>query len=81
MIIVWFIGIIAIIVVITVLMNIFRNWKTMMNYKNLFTFLIIGMVLLSVLFSVIQTDAIIKLILYSIVVISSIFYGAFKKSK
>ena len=81
MIIIWFIGIIVLIVVITVLLNIFKNWHTMMNYKNLFTFLSIGTVVLSVFFYFIEVDIWMKIIGYTLIVITSLFYGAFKKSK
>lgn len=81
MIIIWFIGIIVLIVVVTVLINVLKNWSTMMGYKNLFTFLSIGTVALSVLFYFTQEDIWIKVIGYSILIITSIFYGAFKKSK
>lgn len=81
MIIIWFIGIIVLIVVITVLLNIFKNWNKMMNYKNLFTSIVIGAVPLSILFIFTEVDIWIKVSAYTILLITSLFYGAFKKNK
>ena len=49
MIILWFLGLIVLIVVVTVLFNIFKNWEKLMNYKNLFTSFIVGFIPLSTL--------------------------------
>ena len=53
----------------------------MMNYKNLFLFFGIGTLVLAVLFTLINTDYIIKSTLITILIIGSIFYGAFKKER
>jgi len=79
MIILWFLGIIVLIVVVTVLLNIFKNWKSMMNYKNLITFLVIGGVALFTLFQFTAESVTVRIITYSILIIISLFYGSFKK--
>jgi len=81
MIILWFIGIIILIIVITVLLNIFKNWSTMMNYKNLFSFFIIGAIPTSIISYMNFDNPIIGVSLFTILIISSLFYGAFKKDK
>ena len=81
MIIFWLIGIFAIIIIATVLLNIFRNWEKLINYKNLFTSFVIGTILLSVLFIFVKVDILVMLFSYVLVIIFSLFYGAFKKSK
>lgn len=81
MIIIWFLGIIVLIVVITVLINIFKNWTTLMNYKNLFSFFIIGFIPLSITLYFTSKDILTNAIAYTILVIFSLFYGAFKKNK
>ncbi len=81
MILIWLMGILVLLIVITVLVNILKNWSTMMNYKNLYTSLIIGTVLISILFSFTSVDILLKVSAYIIVIIISLFYGAFKKRK
>jgi len=81
MIIIWIISILAILIMIAVLMNILKNWNSLMNYKNLFSFLIIGTIILSVFFYFIQVDNNIKAITYILHIIASLFYGAFKTKK
>lgn len=81
MILIWLMGILVLLIVITVLVNILKNWSTMMNYKNLYTSLIIGTVLISILFSFTSVDILLKVSSYIIVIIISLFYGAFKKRK
>jgi hypothetical protein len=79
MIIIWTLGLLGLIIVITVLLNIFKNWKTLMNYKNLFSFFGIGIVLIGVFFSFIEVGLLIQVISFTILTIVSLFYGAFKK--
>ena len=79
MIILWFLGIIVFVVVITVLINVFKNWKSMINYKNLFTFFTIGTIFLILLFSFVIEDTLFRIFLSITLIISSLFYGAFKK--
>jgi len=79
MILIWIIGILVLLIAIFVLINIFKNWKTMMNYKNLFTFLIMGGVPLTILFTFTSENILIRIISYTILIIVALFYGAFKK--
>jgi len=72
-------GIIVFIVVITVLNNIIKNWNKLMNYKNLFTFFIVGAILLSIGMNFMVWNTWINSSLVIALVISSLFYGAFKK--
>jgi len=81
MIIIWAIGLLAIIIIITVLLNIFSNWNKLMNYKNLFSFFIIGFIILTLLFYFTHLEMVIQTIGYIILIIFSLFYGAFKKVK
>ena len=81
MIIIWAIGLLAIIIILTVLLNIFSNWKKLMNYKNLFSFFIIGFIILTLLFYFTHLEMVIQTIGYIILIIFSLFYGAFKKVK
>lgn len=81
MIIIWFIGIIVLIVVVTVLFNVFKNWKKLMNYKNLFTSFVFGFIPLSILLYLTTQDIWVIISTYTILTIVSLFYGAFKKSK
>jgi hypothetical protein len=79
MIITWILGVLGIIIVSTVLLNIFRNWKKMMNYKNLFTALGVSILSLSLLFNIFTIELVFKILLISLVLVVSLFYGAFKK--
>jgi len=81
MIILWFLGLIVLIVVVTVLFNIFKNWKKLMNYKNLITSFIVGFIPLSVLLYFSTEDILIQVSAYVTLIIVSLFYGAFKKNK
>jgi len=80
MIIIWILAIIGVILILAILLNIFKNWHTMMNYKNLFISLSIGTLAVSLLFIFLSISFIIKAILCAILVIICLFYGAFKKS-
>jgi hypothetical protein len=79
MIIIWILGILGSLIAFAVLLNIFKNWKTLMNYKNLFSFFGIGIVLIGVFFSFIEVGLLLQLILFGLLITSSLFYGAFKK--
>ena len=68
-----------VIVVITVLFNIFKNWNKLMNYKNLFICFIVGFIPLSVLLYFTTKNIWIYIGLYTVLIIISLFYGAFKK--
>ena len=81
MIIIWFLGIIVLIVVVTVLWNIFKNWRKLMNYKNLVTSFIVGFIPLSILLYFTSESIWVRVSSYTILIIVSLFYGAFKKSK
>ena len=81
MVIIWFLGIIVLIIVVTVLLNVFKNWRKLMNYKNLFTCFIIGFIPLSAFLYFITKDVMIIVTSYAVLVIVSLFYGAFKKNK
>jgi len=81
MIILWILGIFALLIIITVLINIFRNWNKLINYKNLFTSLITTIIMVSILLYFIEANLIIVSICYLGVLIFSLFYGAFKKPK
>jgi len=81
MIIIWFLGLIVLIIVVTVLFNIFKNWKKLMNYKNLFTSFIVGFIPLSILLYFTTEDILIQVSSYVTLIIISLFYGAFKKNK
>jgi len=79
MIIIWILGLLGLIIVLTVLLKIFKNWKTMINYKNLFSFFGIGVVIIGILFSFIEVTLFIQLVSLCILIVCSLFYGAFKK--
>jgi len=81
MIILWFLGLIVLIVVVTVLFNIFKNWKKLMNYKNLFSSFIVGFIPLTALLYFTTKDILIIASAYVTLIIVSLFYGAFKKNK
>jgi hypothetical protein len=75
------IGIIIGIALITVLINILKNWSTMINFKRLFSFLIIGATVLTVFFVFQEEEVFVIVISYTALIISSLFYGSFKKGK
>jgi len=79
MIIIWAIGLLSIIIILAVLLNIFSNWNKLMNYKNLFSFFIIGFIVLTSLFYFTHLEIVIQTIGYIMLIIFSLFYGAFKK--
>jgi len=81
MIIIWFIGILALLIIIAVLLNIFKNWKKLMNYKNLLTFFIIGAIPLTTLLIFTSENIWVNIISYTLLIVGSLFYGAFKKNK
>jgi len=79
MIIIWAIGLLSIIIILAVLLSIFSNWNKLMNYKNLFSFFIIGFIVLTLLFYFTHLEIVIQTIGYIMLIIFSLFYGAFKK--
>ena len=52
-----------------------------MNYKNLLTFFTIGAIPLTILFIFTSENIWVNIISYTLLIIGSLFYGAFKKNK
>jgi len=80
MIIIWILALIGVILIGAILLNICKNWHTMINHKNLFISLSISTFIATLLFSFIPLGFIIKAIICVVFVIISLFYAAFKKS-
>jgi len=81
MIIIWIVGILILLILFTVLLNILKNWKTLLNFKLFFSFFITGALLLFLFFTFVAVDSWIVVLSYSVLLISALFFGSFKKTK
>lgn len=80
MIIIWIIAIIIFFGVLAVLSNIIKNWRTRLDVKQFLIFLIVGVVLLYLLFSFIVITFWLMIIVSFLLLIFSLFFGAYKKT-